>query len=78
LVNPRHTLTSPPTSTPQKKQNKTKQNKKQNNNKKLTLLQAMVLVISAYRTAHPLLRTFSIENAFTAATPVIKLVFLVV
>ncbi|WP_419621036.1 hypothetical protein, partial [Thiolapillus sp.] len=55
-----------------------KQNKKQNNNKKLTLLQAMVLVISAYRTAQPLLRTFSIGNAVTAATAVIKLVFLVV
>ncbi|WP_419649329.1 hypothetical protein, partial [Thiolapillus sp.] len=64
---------------PQKKQQpKTKQNQKQNNNKKLTLLQAMVLVISAYRTAQPLLRTFSIGNAVTAATAVIKLVFLVV
>ncbi len=38
----------------------------------------MVLVISAYRTAQPLLRTFSIGNAVSAATAVIKLVFLVV
>ncbi|WP_419641517.1 hypothetical protein, partial [Thiolapillus sp.] len=55
-------------------QNKTKQNK----TKKLTLLQAMVLVIPAYRTAQPLVRTFSTGNAVTAATAVIKLVFLVV
>ncbi|WP_295438450.1 hypothetical protein, partial [Thiolapillus sp.] len=60
---------------PKMNQNKTKQ---QNNNKKTTLLQAMVLVISAYRTAQPLLRTFSIGNAVSAATAVIKLVFLVV
>ena len=38
----------------------------------------MVLVISVYRTAQPLLRTFSIRNAVTAATAVIKLMFLVV
>uniref|UniRef100_UPI003AF4FF80 hypothetical protein n=1 Tax=Thiolapillus sp. TaxID=2017437 RepID=UPI003AF4FF80 len=60
--------------------NEPKQNKTKNKTttKKLTLLQAMVLVISAYRTAQPLLRTFSIRNAVTAATAVIKLVFLVV
>ncbi|WP_419584686.1 hypothetical protein, partial [Thiolapillus sp.] len=63
---------------PTQKRTKTKQTKKQNNNKKLTLLQAMVLVISVYRTAQPLLRTFSMGNAVTAATAVIKLVFLVV
>ncbi|WP_419620326.1 hypothetical protein, partial [Thiolapillus sp.] len=65
--------------TPQK--NKTTTNKpktKQNKTKKLTLLQAMVLVIPAYRTAQPLVRTFSTGNAVTAATAVIKLVFLVV
>ncbi|WP_419592356.1 hypothetical protein, partial [Thiolapillus sp.] len=66
------------TSTPPKKRTKTKQNKKQNTNKNLTLPQAMVLVILAYRTAQPLLRSFSIGNAVTAATAVIKLVFLVV
>ncbi|WP_419613386.1 hypothetical protein, partial [Thiolapillus sp.] len=63
---------------PTQKRTKTKQTKKQNYNKKLTLLQAMVLVISVYRTAQPLLRTFSMGNAVTAATAVIKLVFLVV